>query len=216
MNTTETLQDTYSIVNLKLDLIERLCNQLNGNGTISQNQSKAYKCIIEQETNDIKTIICGEDKTVRDIPRVFKLDINKSLYPTLSNTIQNLLSNYSIVSLIGGLVNKDGHYVRIWTKISSSETNIGSWHTTCFEPLPNNVADLVEFLGYSRIDGMPLFCAYTQENINDTFERSNNTFIRTESIHTQIKSVFGQSLSNTDFGISLISSIADHLPNFIL
>jgi hypothetical protein len=78
-----------------------------------------------------------------------------------------------------------------------------------------------EFLGFSRIDGYPIFRSYRQANserVNTpsyayTFDPSQNTFTSgTSSMLTQIKCIGTQSITVT--GIELISALEDHIPGF--
>ena len=78
-----------------------------------------------------------------------------------------------------------------------------------------------EFLGFSRIDGYPIFRAYRQANserVNSpsyayTFDPGQNTFTSgTSSMLQQIKCIGTQSLTVTN--IELISALEDHIPGF--
>ncbi len=82
---------------------------------------------------------------------------------------------------------------------------------------------IVEFLGFSRIDGFPIFRAYRQANalgvLNLTpayaapyqFDQNQNTFNPTGSIAGQVNLIAGVTVSST---ISLVSALEDHLPAF--
>ena len=100
---------------------------------------------------------------------------------------------------------------------------------------PNTVGtsltNIVEFLGYSRIDGYPMFRAFKQPNalpsnnypyVSNTsatnspfgFEASRNTFAQSASMASQIGRVFGCDL-NAQFTISLVSALEDHIPGYV-
>lgn len=82
----------------------------------------------------------------------------------------------------------------------------------------------VEFLGFSRIDGLPMFRAYRQFNAfgnyqgavpvqNYTFDTTQNTFGATAAMTAQITNLQGVTLSGV--GIELVSAIEDHIPGFV-
>ena len=95
-----------------------------------------------------------------------------------------------------------------------------------------NISGVVEFLGYSRIDGFPMFRAYKQANtaqtnsspyINNTsaganvwgFDQSRNTFNANYAMNAQITSLFGCTLNTNMFTIELISALEDHIPGYV-
>jgi len=75
---------------------------------------------------------------------------------------------------------------------------------------------VLEFLGFSRIDGLPMFRAYRQSNITGfTFEQASNTFEPNVAITAAIAWIGGIStgvLANRK--VELISALEDHLPGF--
>jgi hypothetical protein len=80
-----------------------------------------------------------------------------------------------------------------------------------------------EFLGFSRIDGNPIFKAYRQANserVNQpsyayTFDGSQNTFVlATQSMVDAIKLIGTYSVTVASNGIELVSALEDHLPGF--
>jgi len=79
----------------------------------------------------------------------------------------------------------------------------------------------VEFLGYSRIDGHPIFRSYRQANSERvttpsyayTFDASQNTFTSpTSSMVDQIKVIGTSSVASVT--IEMVSALEDHLPGF--
>jgi hypothetical protein len=79
---------------------------------------------------------------------------------------------------------------------------------------------VLEFLGFSRIDGHPMFKAYRQANSTPvgagvypyTFDQKLNTFNPTQSMVDQI--LFIGTASATASAIELVSALEDHLPGF--
>ena len=94
--------------------------------------------------------------------------------------------------------------------------------TTTTEPAGK--ANLVEFLGFSRIDGFPIFKAYRQANTANgyaaggqaaatwDFDNTRNTFGPTTSMVDTIKSIAGVTVSGVS--VSLVSALEDHIPGF--
>ena len=81
---------------------------------------------------------------------------------------------------------------------------------------PNDKEKVVEFLGFSRIDGFPMFRAYRQFNTAATgawgFDQSKNTFNATQSMVEQITELAGVTASGGT--IELVSALEDHIPGF--
>lgn len=85
---------------------------------------------------------------------------------------------------------------------------------------PADKSDVLEFLGFSRIDGLPMFRAFRQWNAYGpsnqaswSFEASKNTFGPTGSMTGQIEFI-GTVAAGADRNIELISALEDHLPGF--
>ena len=89
--------------------------------------------------------------------------------------------------------------------------------------VPSTVTGKLEFLGFSRIDGKPMFRAWRQansQNVGGTsapnypyaFDQSLNTFNATQSMTAQITSLAGVTHSICE--VELISALEDHLPGF--
>ncbi len=107
-----------------------------------------------------------------------------------------------------------------------------------------NLVGVVEFLGFSRIDGFPMFRAYRQANTTQTnsypyvnyqggntpanglnpttgaqalwgFDSNRNTFNSTTSMVSQIAALFGVFLQSGNFGVSLVSALEDHIPGYV-
>jgi hypothetical protein len=79
---------------------------------------------------------------------------------------------------------------------------------------------ILEFLGFSRIDGSPMFKAYRQANSTNvavghypyTFDQTLNTFNPTMSMVDQILYIGTASAASST--IELVSALEDHLPGF--
>jgi hypothetical protein len=85
-------------------------------------------------------------------------------------------------------------------------------------------AGVVEFLGFSRIDGYPMFRAYRQANTahgavgaaNSTWDWDiqRNTFNPTQSMISQITAISGITINSGFASIELVSALEDHIPGF--
>lgn len=135
-------------------------------------------------------------------PQVFKLnafngaDINVALTAALTTN--------SIKQVQGGLTNG-----RLWNNITNGALVIAE---------PASKTSQVEFLGFSRIDGFPMFRAYRQANTAGqynyfAFDATLNTFGSTGSMISQIQNIAGVTVSGTA-SIELVSALEDHIPGF--
>ena len=177
-------------------------------------------------------------------PTIFKLDftnVSAATQSTLTGTISTALSLSSIIQSVGGLTKVDGTPARIFTKINNNPGTFSSsgisgvsntyWTITDPNTVGTNLAGYVEFLGYSRIDGYPMFRSFKQANTAQTlsypyvnattnagavwgFDQTRNTFSPTASMVSQITQVFGVALPTT-LGISLVSALEDHIPGYV-
>ena len=87
--------------------------------------------------------------------------------------------------------------------------------------LPSDKEGVAEFLGFSRIDGFPMFRAFRQVNTAHTavatgnalwsFDSTRNTFTATQSMTEQITAIAGLPVTAT---IELVSALEDHIPGF--
>jgi hypothetical protein len=86
--------------------------------------------------------------------------------------------------------------------------------------------NIVEFLGFSRIDGFPIFRAYRQANSANgyaagggaqavwSYDETRNTFGPTTSMTDAIVKIGSTSSTLTSKAISLVSALEDHIPGF--
>lgn len=143
-------------------------------------------------------------------PQVFKLNV--------ADATEKALVNSTLVANAGNQT--QGGLVGRWF------TNInGSTVSTATEPTGSK-AGVVEFLGFSRIDGFPMFRAYRQFNTAHTgvdtanalwsFDSTRNTFNPTQSMVDQITTIGTASVTpgSANLTIELVSALEDHIPGF--
>lgn len=185
-------------------------------------------------------------------PQIFKLDFSagaSATYSAFTTMINSVLATYSVLASVGGLIKTDGSVARVFTSISGTSSVVTPFNATInvsatgnvganksvastVDPTNTSVANIVEFLGFSRIDGYPMFRAFRQANtaqgntypyVNNTtagqtatwgFDTTRNTFGISSSMAAQITQVFGCNL-NGQFTITLISALEDHIPGFV-
>ncbi len=141
-------------------------------------------------------------------PQVFKVAATNAT--NVANALNTALTNAQIVQSQGGLANG-----RVWTNISGSAAPV-------FTEPAGSKAGVLEFLGFSRIDGQPMFRAYRQANTAHTavgaagtlwgFDPTRNTFNPTASMQDQITSLAGTASGTVT--ITLVSALEDHIPGF--
>lgn len=133
-------------------------------------------------------------------PQVFSLSATN--IAAIKTAIRVDLAAAGILETVGGI--KGG---RIWYNI-----NTGADTTT----EPGTKTNQVEFLGFSRIDDIPMFRAYTQANTASTgswtFDVTVNTFPATGAMTAAVVSVAGVAVVAPS--IALISALEDQLPGF--
>jgi hypothetical protein len=156
-------------------------------------------------------------------PQVFKLSAtNISL---INSTINSQLATFApyITQTTGGLSGG-----RVWITFGSATASLLAFTE------PTNKNKVVEFLGFSRIDGFPMFRAYRQANTAHTnvggysdasgtlwsFDQTRNTFNPTASMTSQLEAwdltAVGLTASTpiTGASIVLVSALEDHIPGF--
>ena len=143
-------------------------------------------------------------------PQVFK--VSGCSNQTALNTVLAAATNGgTITQTQGGLSGG-----RVWVNIGASASVVYTEPTT-------SKAGIVEFLGFSRIDGYPMFRAYRQANTSHTgvgafntawgFDATRNTFTATASMTSQIAFVGTTAVTGTPV-IELVSALEDHIPGF--
>jgi hypothetical protein len=141
-------------------------------------------------------------------PQVFKLNFDE--LSTVQTALRAFLTAQNITESTGGL---NG---RVWAEINTASAVSG------FTTSDQSNADkegTVEFLGFSRIDGYPMFRAYRQFNTASnggssawTFDQTRNTFNPTQSMIAQVAQIGTYSVSNVS--LELVSALEDHIPGF--
>ena len=149
-------------------------------------------------------------------PQVFKIAPNATFLTTgaggMTAVIAGLraqLATNTITETVGGLTG------RMWNDITDGSDVV-------VEPTPSKEGK-VEFLGFSRIDGYPMFRAYRQMNTSHTdvgsaqanwgFDPTRNTFSPTMSMASQITDLGDVTLTDEPT-IELVSALEDHIPGF--
>jgi hypothetical protein len=160
-----------------------------------------------------------EDVDANQRPLVFKIHILPGNIPAtdaaLKAAIQAWLTTNSITERIGGLTR------RVWVNISN-----GAISTTA--PTYGAYTNIMEFLGFSRIDGYPMFRIYRQagfsvgvlvpQDSTPGWDAGLNTFPQT-GILTGVDSLLsGATITGVTLSsgatIQLVSLLEDHIPGF--
>ena len=142
-------------------------------------------------------------------PQVFKVSSGNTSAVVAGLTA--ILATQSITESVGGLQNG-----RLWLNIST-----GAFVTS----EPGTKTNIVEFLGFSRIDGYPMLRAYRQANAFGNYsgtvnvapyvwDATKNTFDATQSMTVQIVALGGVALTGTKV-VELVSALEDHIPGFV-
>jgi hypothetical protein len=150
-------------------------------------------------------------------PQVFKITANTNL-----TAIVATLSSF--VSAQGGTLTQGGlASIRVFATGSCTGGVPGSLTTNATAVDAASKAGVLEFLGFSRIDGAPMFKAYRQSNSGNlggttapnypyAFDASLNTFAFNGSMTSQLNYI-GTIVASAST-IELVSALEDHLPGF--
>lgn len=144
-------------------------------------------------------------------PQVFKFSADNTA--EIVRGITAALAGLQITETVGGLQGGRLFY-NIFTGATVSQPAAG-------DPKTN----IVEFLGFSRIDGFPMFRAYRQANavgqyggtVNVApyvFDVTKNTFYATQSAQNQIVAL-GATAAGSNKKVELVSALEDHIPGFV-
>ena len=148
-------------------------------------------------------------------PQVFKYTDTKVTSGVHQANIRAFLTTEGITETVGGLGLNSGK--RVYVEIDTP--------TALTTTLPSNKQGIVEFLGFSRIDGFPIFRAFRQANAVGnkttlapyaapyTWDQTQNTFNPTQSMTEQFLAI-GLTATGISKDIQLISALEDHLPGF--
>lgn len=154
------------------------------------------------------------DQSLNERPQVFKLDCGTTQSATIA-ALTGLTASGTIVQNQGGLLQG-----RVFVNIGTASAVVSYTEplkTSVTSGLANGRQNWVEFLGFSRIDGQPMFRAFRQANTAGQFntfgfDATSNTFDSSTSMQSQIKWIYGVTQSIPT--ISLISALEDHIPGF--
>jgi hypothetical protein len=152
-------------------------------------------------------------------PQVFKLNsVDTTALTALTATLSSNLVSLGLRETSGGL--QDGQMFLNFTSGVINAVGPGSATKVSW----------LEFLGFSRVDGLPMFKAYRQFNSSTApasvgggsypyqWDGSQNTFTNGTSMNAQLAAgTFGPTPSGVTFSsvaIELISALEDHLPGF--
>lgn len=137
-------------------------------------------------------------------PQVFKVSFAE--LAVAQATIRAFMANNNISEVTGGL--QGG---RIFSNI-----DVDGALVTAVPAANADKTGIVEFLGFSRIDGLPIFKSYRQANAASTgswtFDQTRNTFLPVVSMIDQID--FIANAASTAVGVELVSALEDHIPGF--
>ena len=155
-------------------------------------------------------------------PQVFKL--NTGVTASALAAAMQTGNGATILQSSGGLQNGKFYY-SLDNAANIGVPNLNGTVSTTLNGTAS-VRGVVEFLGFSRIDGFPMFKAYRQANTAHTvvgspltssawqFDQTRNTFSPTASMISQITSIAGVALNSGFASIELISALEDHIPGF--
>ena len=144
------------------------------------------------------------DQSQNERPQVFKIS-GTGVSTVITNLTADVAATSGMSLVTGGLSGG-----RLFYGITAS--GVGPLTTQ-----PGTLTSIVEFLGFSRIDGYPMFRAFRQANTAGQFNyfaynAALNTFATTGSIASQIATIGGDAVSGLT--IDLISALEDHIPGF--
>jgi hypothetical protein len=161
-------------------------------------------------------------------PQVFKIStINNAALPAALKTYLNAEVAAKSLALTADGLRGGRLFMTIATGSSTTLYGVNSnSSSTSTTTVPSDSAvkgGIVEFLGFSRIDGAPMFRSYRQSNSENVvksnypygFDPTQNTFsIATQSMADFITTIGTYSITSGQAGIELISALEDHLPGF--
>jgi hypothetical protein len=157
----------------------------------------------------------------QDRPLLFKVESTNADFVT---DLKAALKEAAVKSRIGGLSE------RVFVKLSGDtyyeESTADTTEITVEPTTAEGKQGWLEFLGFSRIDGLPMFRAYRQNtapNVNDTFNKNLNTFPQsTDSVKDYLAAadlilsgVTGENVAFSGVTIELISTMEDQIPGFV-
>jgi len=164
---------------------------------------------IDFQYDDVNNLTDGYEK-----PQVFKLyannitAINAVIAADVAGTDRNGYTLAPLQQTTGGL--QGG---RLFYGITASSAFVSN-------TLPASKTNIVEFLGFSRIDGYPMFRVFRQANTSGNintphlFVAADNTFGATDTMLSKIVGLAGIVPDAGTKEVQLISALEDHIPGF--
>ena len=174
---------------------------------------------IDFQYDDVRSVDGADER-----PLIFKFYSTSPTLATLQTHIRNGMAANGITEQTGGLFGG-----RLFCGINSTgHSTLSSTWTATAPAAGTNKYGIVEFLGFSRIDGYPIFKSYRQANTAHTatalasgtstlwsFDQTRNTFNPTQSMIEQITRVGTQSITTVaSDAIQLVSALEDHIPGY--
>jgi len=163
------------------------------------------------------------DLTYNGRPQVFKVT-------ALNGTAWSAANTATVTAALSAATQLTSGGLRGGRLFSTGSTTVGPSGTGAFTstvPSDNaSKAGVLEFLGFSRVDGYPMFRAWRQANSQSTggifnsqhagypytFDQNQNTFGPTGSIVSQLNWI-GTIVASAST-VDLVSALEDHLPGF--
>jgi hypothetical protein len=150
-------------------------------------------------------------------PQVFKIKLSSDDMIKVKDTVTKFVGNAVLTT--GGLTSG-----RLFVDNIQGSSDLKT--TESAAALATTKYKKLEFLGYSRVDGYPMFRAWRQDNTAHTatgvaaastrafwsFDQTRNTFNPTQSMADQISYIGTASVTPQE--IQLISALEDHIPGF--
>jgi len=141
-------------------------------------------------------------------PQVFKLQAtNQAAINAVLTANLPAGANLNSGGIVGG---------RLFVANFTTSTALSATEPTANQ---NSKYGVLEFLGFSRVDGFPMFRAYRQANVAGTsantlwsFDQTKNSFGPTTSMNSQLLFIGTQSVSGA--AVQLVSALEDHIPGF--
>lgn len=123
----------------------------------------------------------------------------------------------------GATLSTGGLNKRIFFNLAANTSPVRNAGTSTGYAEPTSKEGVIEFLGYSRIDGLPMFRAFRQTNTaafgNFAYDQTKNTFAPGETITAafQLTAAAGTAggvvIANlTGVSVQLVSALEDHIP----
>lgn len=175
---------------------------------------------IDFQYDDTRSLTGADER-----PQVFKMSCTTAAQLTaIQVALRAFMTANSINEITGGMTSG-----RIYTAINANGTasiSSSAFITSTATVDAASKLGVCEFLGFSRIDGYPIFRAFRQANTAHTatalasgtstlwsFDQTRNTFNPTQSMAAQVTTIGTYSVSG-GVTLDLVSALEDHIPGF--